>query len=341
MLTIDGSAGEGGGQILRTSLALSLVTGRPFRITKIRANRRRPGLLAQHLTAVQAAATIGAARVEGDTKGSGELVFRPGSVTPGDYSFAVGTAGSCTLVCQAVLPALLCADGPSVLKLEGGTHNPFAPPFDFLERAFLPIIGRMGPTLGATLERPGFYPAGGGRMQLTVEPAAGGELQRVDLLERGRVLKTIARAVVADLPAGIGERELERLATRLDYPPDEQRVERALTSCGPGNVLLLDLACEQITEVFVGFGKRGLPAEKVADRVASEAQRYLSVGAPVGQHLADQLLIPMALAGGGTFRTLSPTRHLLTNIEVIHRFIDLEITREQVEGETWQIEVKV
>src|SRR5262245_8861795 len=163
MLIIDGSFGEGGGQILRTALGLSLVTGVPFRIEKIRAGRQKPGLMRQHLTAVNAAAQVGQAEVIGASVGSQELTFTPGKISPGDYTFAVGTAGSATLVLQTVLPALLTAAQPSFLTLEGGTHNPHAPPFDFLARAFLPLIGRMGPSVTATLIRPGFYPAGGGQ----------------------------------------------------------------------------------------------------------------------------------------------------------------------------------
>src|SRR5262245_60443308 len=171
MEVIDGSQGEGGGQILRTALALSLVTGAPFRVEKIRAGRQKPGLLRQHLTAVTAAVEIGGAAVEGATLGSRELSFRPGSVRPGAYRFAVGTAGSAALVLQTVLPALLTATGPSTVVVEGGTHNPHAPPFDFLALAFLPLLARMGARAQATLDRPGFYPAGGGQLTVEITPA--------------------------------------------------------------------------------------------------------------------------------------------------------------------------
>ena len=167
MIEIDGSQGEGGGQILRTALALALVTGKPFRITNIRAGRKKPGLLRQHLTAIQAAMAVGGAAAEGATIGSRDLVFHPGAITPGTYRFAVGTAGSTTLVLQTILPALLCAGGESMLTLEGGTHNPFAPPFDFLQTTFLPQVNRLGPKVEAVLERPGFYPAGGGRFRVS------------------------------------------------------------------------------------------------------------------------------------------------------------------------------
>ena len=223
MLTIDGTFGEGGGQILRTALALSLVTGKPFRIENIRAGRRNPGLLRQHLTAVNAATEISHAEVTGAAIGSRELTFAPGSVVSGVYSFAVGTAGSTTLVLQTVLPALLVASGKSKVILEGGTHNPFAPPFDFLEKSFLPLVNRMGPRVTAELERPGFYPAGGGRMSVTVEPVIA--LQRLDLQVRGEVLDRRARAVVANLPISIAERELNVIARKMSWPREWMKAE--------------------------------------------------------------------------------------------------------------------
>ena len=184
MITIDGSRGEGGGQVLRTSLALSLATGAPFRIEGIRAQRPKPGLLRQHLTAVQAAAAVGRARVEGAVAGASALTFSPDGVHAGEYAFSIGTAGSATLVLQTILPPLLVAGGRSVVTLEGGTHNPWAPPFDYLERVFLPVVNRLGPRVAVTLERHGFYPAGGGRFTITIEPAP--RLARLDLCDRGR-----------------------------------------------------------------------------------------------------------------------------------------------------------
>jgi len=203
MLTIDGSMGEGGGQVVRSSLALSLVTGTPFRIDKVRAGRKRPGLMRQHLTAVQAAAAVGGARVTGAEIGAQCFTFEPGAVQAGEHRFAVGTAGSATLVLQTVLPALLVAGGPSRLTLEGGTHNPMAPPFDFIAEAFLPLIARMGARCTATLERPGFYPAGGGRFTVEVTPVAE-ELIPFALLERGEVKRREARALPPATGRGAG-----------------------------------------------------------------------------------------------------------------------------------------
>ncbi|HTP65296.1 MAG TPA: RNA 3'-terminal phosphate cyclase [Geobacteraceae bacterium] len=334
MLVIDGSRGEGGGQILRTSLALSLVTGRPFRIEKIRAGRKKPGLMRQHLTAVEAAATVGRAELEEAAIGSQCLIFAPEAVKAGKYRFAMGTAGSCTLVLQTILPALMTADGPSEVVLEGGTHNPHAPPFDFLARAFLPLIGRMGPKLSAHLERPGFYPAGGGKFTVAVEPAA--FLHRLDLSERGLVLNRAARAVLARLPRHIGERELAVVRARLGWNEACCRVEE-VTSPGPGNIICLEIESEHCTEVFTGFGERGVSAEKVAEEAVRQVEEYLAADVPVGPHLADQLLLPMALAGGGSFRTMAPTAHLTTNAEVIRKFLPVDVQIRQLARNDWEV----
>ena len=324
MLTIDGSQGEGGGQILRTALALSLVTGTPFRIDKIRARRARPGLLRQHLTAVSAAVAVGGAEVEGATLGSPSLVFRPGAVKPGEYRFAIGTAGSTGLVVQTVLPALLTAAAPSTLTLEGGTHNPAAPPFDFLARAFLPLIGRMGPRVDAALDRPGFYPAGGGRCTFRVTPVP--RLAPLTLLERGALARRRARALVARLPRQIADRELAVVRSRLGWSGEElEAVVVDGAARGPGNVLLLELESEHVTELFSGFGQRGVRAEAVAEQAVTEARRYLAAGVPVGPHLADQLLLPLALAGRGAFRTVELSSHSRANLDVIRAFSPIRI----------------
>jgi len=325
MIVIDGSLGEGGGQVLRTALSLSLVTRQEFTIHNIRAGRERPGLLNQHLAAVRAAQAVGQAEVEGDAKGSRELVFKPRQVVPGDYSFDVGTAGSATLVLQTILPALMTAAGRSALVLEGGTHNPFAPPFEFVAKAFLPVIQRMGPNVKAKLDRHGFHPAGGGKMRVTIEPSP--KLTRVDLPERGNILKCCCTAVVANLPEHIAERELKVLKRKLFLAPD--RVETPqVKSHGPGNVLLVELECAHATEVFIGFGREGLRAELVADRLAKEVNHFVEANVPVGEHLADQLLLPMALAGSGSFVTLPLSQHALTNIEIIKQFLPVEIRAE-------------
>jgi RNA 3'-terminal phosphate cyclase (ATP) len=338
MILIDGSFGEGGGQILRTALGLSLFTRQPFRIEKIRAGRRNPGLLRQHLTAVKAAARIGQAEVTGATIGSTQLTFAPGRVAPGRYNFAVGTAGSATLVLQTVLPALLISDDleqQTHLTLEGGTHNPFAPPFDFLAKAFLPLLERMGARIEARLERYGFYPAGGGCFEIAITPVK--RLEPIELSERGRILDRRATSIVAHLPRNVAERELGVVNKKLSWPWEWLEAESITNSPGPGNVIMLEIESENVTEVFTGFGERGVAAEAVADQAVIAARRYLASDVAVGEHLADQLLLPMALARGGSFTTIPPSRHTTTNIEIIRKFLDVEIAAEQITNRSWRI----
>jgi RNA 3'-terminal phosphate cyclase (ATP) len=328
MLHLDGSAGEGGGQILRTALGLSLVTGTPFTIDRIRAGRERPGLQRQHLAAVRAAADIGRADIRGAAVGSSVLTFKPGPVTPGSYRFDVGTAGSATLVLQAVLPALLRASAPTTLTLEGGTHNPWAPTYDFLERAFLPLITRMGTKVTSKLERRGFYPAGGGRFTVSIEP--GSRLERLDLLERGKVVARRGRAIVSALPVSIAHRELKVLESSLSLDRNQLKAVEELHPVGPGNALILEIESEHVTEVVSSIGEKRVSAETVADRACEEARRYLTAEAPVGEHLADQLLIPLALAGGGSFVTTPVSSHTTTNIDVIGRFLSRKFSVERL-----------
>lgn len=323
LIDIDGSLGEGGGQILRSSLALSLVTGQPFRINGIRAGRRKPGILRQHLTAIQAAVEVGGGVADGAELGSRELVFRPGKVRGGEFQFAVGTAGSATLVLQTVLPALLQAGSPSHLWLGGGTHNPMAPPFDFLARTFLPQLQRFGPRVEATLARPGFYPAGGGRMEISVTPVE--KLAPMELLARGEEGERSVAAHLAALPPDIASRAFGQVRKRLPWAEAcFARVEHP-REYGPGFALVAHVASERIVETFSGFGERGVRAEAVADGMVEGIHRYLASTAPVGEYLADQLLLPLALAGGGAFRAIGLSRHARTNIEVIGKFLPLEI----------------
>ncbi len=339
MIVIDGSKGEGGGQILRTSLGLSLLTGQSFRIEKIRAGREKPGLMRQHLTAVSAAVEVSDAAVAGDAIGSQELTFEPGPATHGRYEFAVGTAGSATLVLQTLLPALIVAKGPSQLTLKGGTHNPWSPPFDFLANVFLPLLNRMGACVKAKLVKPGFYPAGGGEFTIEIEPAADG-LQPLTLLERGEIVSRRARAVVAGLPDHIAERELKVVEKKLGWTGELLTIERVRDSDGPGNIVMLESVSRNVTEIFTAFGEKDVRAEAVGARAVEEAREYLAAGVPVGLHLADQLLVPMVLAGG-KFRTTAPTRHTTTNIEAIRRFVDVDITAAHAteDGKDWEIEV--
>lgn len=333
MLAIDGSFSEGGGQILRSSLALSMLTGRPFRIDKIRAGRKKPGLMRQHLTAVQAAARICNAQVDGAAVNSGSVVFRPQAVAPGEYHFAIGTAGSTTLVLQTVLPALLTASGPSKLILEGGTHNPMCPPFEFLQRAFLPLINRMGPTVSAELQQHGFAPGGGGRFEVRITPAPDGKLLGFDLLERGEIQHRSATAILSNLQRHIGERELEVIRQKLGWEDSHLQIQELQGPRGPGNIVLIEVASEHVTELASSCGAQGIRAEAVAEDAVRAIRDYLKTGVPVGEYLADQILLPLALAGRGQFATLPLSRHSTTHIELIRRFVEINIAVESISSE--------
>jgi RNA 3'-terminal phosphate cyclase (ATP) len=329
-LLIDGASGEGGGQILRTSLALSVITGRPFRIVNIRGNRPKPGLRRQHMTGVLAAAAICGAQVEGAAVDSREVSFTPpagGRAWAGNYVFDVGSAGSTMLVLQTVLPALMIADGPSTITLSGGTHNFGAPPFLFLEKAFLPLVNRMGPRIELRIDRAGFAPRGGGRAHVRITPSP---LRKLEIMERGAIRHRLARASIAGLPREIADRELRVAARVLEWRPDEVMVDEWPADQGPGNLVTVEVEAEHVTEVFTAFGAKGTPAEDVARAAAREAKHHLSTDVPVGEHLADQLLLPLALAGGGAFLTGDLSLHATTNIETIRKFLDVAVDVREV-----------
>ncbi len=322
-LVIDGSAGEGGGQILRTSLALSMATGTPFVLEKIRAGRKKPGLMRQHLTCVKAAALVCGAEVEGATLGSSRLVFRPGPIASGDHTMDIGSAGSVSLVLQTIALPLALALGQGVdpvrITVRGGTHALWAPPFPFLERAWLPLMRRAGAQLGLELVASGFYPAGGGEVVLTVSPSE----RLVPLhLGEGGVLSTLQlRAIVAGLSEGIARRELSAAAELLTDMSVELASE-SVRSPGPGNAMWLVARDEAtgIANVFSGIGDVGVPAEDIGHQVAESFLAWRATGTSIEAHLADQVMLPMALAGGGSFTTNELTLHSQTNIEVIRAF---------------------
>jgi RNA 3'-terminal phosphate cyclase (ATP) len=328
MVQIDGSFGEGGGQILRSSLSLSVVTGKPFRIENIRANRQKPGLLRQHLTAVQAAAEVGSAEVEGASLASKALTFVPGKIRSGEFRFAIGTAGSGTLVLQTILPALITAAGSSRIEIEGGTHNPGAPPFDFLQRSFIPLIERMGPKVKLELQRYGFYPAGGCLFVVEITPAEA--LKPSAMNERGEITTKRATAMVANLPYHIARRELNTVGKLLNWDAGLLCCEETRNSVSPGNLVMIELVSSTVTEIFTAFGKLGVSAEDVAKDAAEQARAYMHSSAAVDEHLSDQLLLPLALACGGSFSAVSLNLHAKTNMEVIRQFlpVDFELAEE-------------
>ena len=345
-LCINGAQGEGGGQVVRSSLALALVTGRTVTIENVRAGRKKPGLRPQHLAAVNAVAAVCDGKVQGAQLGSQWLQFNPRPARAGNYHFNVGTAGSATLVLQTILPGLLTADGRSTLVLEGGTHNPWAPPFDFLQRAFLPLVHRMGPRVTASLERHGFYPAGGGRFTVTIEPHP--TLAGFDLLQRGAIVSRSVCAVIANLPMHIAEREVKAMLCGMTWGSDCGRVEE-VDATGRGNVAYIELRSEHLTELFTSFGRIGVRAERVAFEAVEQALAYLTSSAAVGPYLADQLILPLGISAwqasgagrrrGGSYSTLPLTSHTATHIEILRQFLEIDIRVDQLGDGTCLVSV--
>jgi RNA 3'-terminal phosphate cyclase (ATP) len=323
--------------VLRTSLALTILCARPVRLTAIRARRSRPGLKAQHLAAVRGAASICGAEVRGDALGSSELWFAPGPVVPGLHDIDIGTAGSATLVLQTVLLPLLMAPAPSRVVIRGGTHNPLAPTYEFLAHSYLPALELMGARASIELGRHGFYPAGGGLLISEIQP--GQQLEQISLCERGREVGRLARALVAHLPRHIAEREIEVVRKRLGWRSRELQVVEVEDSDGPGNALILEVDCGGPRAVFSRFGQVRVPAERVAAAAVRELLAWRESGAPVEEHLADQLLLPMALAGGGRFVTSTFTSHARTGAAIISRFLPVEFR--QVSSPAGGVEIVV
>lgn len=340
MIELDGSEGEGGGQVLRTALSLSMATGRPFRIGRVRAGRSNPGLRRQHRTAVRAAAELTDAEVAGDRLGSREVTFRPtGAPRPGEYRFDTGGAGSATLVLQTLLPPLLAGEGAYRIAVDGGTHNPAAPPHEFLARSWLPLLRSIGADTGVTLERAGFFPGGGGRLAARVDPAP--PPTPLTLRDRGDLRDLRARSHIAGLPGHVAERELATVQAALEIRDDRlEAVDHGERPAGVANVLVVEVESEAVTEVFTEHGRRGLPAEEVAARAARRARRYLESDAAVWRHLADQLPVPLALCSGGTYRTGEPSSHTRTVLNVVRAFLEIGVGLESAGAGTWEISVE-
>lgn len=324
MIELDGAAGEGGGQILRSALTLSMITGQPFRIRDIRANRAKPGLMRQHLVAVQAAAQICSADIGHVEVGARMLEFVPGKIKGGEYAFAIGTAGSCTLVLQTILPALLFADEASFVKVCGGTHNPMAPPVQFLQRAYGRVLADMGADVEIELKRFGFYPAGGGEVVARIQPRA--KLQQLSLMTRGERVSAYAESFIAGVPLSVARRELACVATGMGWDENQLLVRGLPQDQGPGNALLITLEHQHVTEVFCAFGEKSVRSETVAKHAIQQVRAYLRSDAAVGEYLADQLMLPLALAGGGEFTLSHVSAHAQTNAAVIEKFLPVATT---------------
>lgn len=338
---IDGSMGEGGGQILRTSLALACITGKNLHIENIRAARHKPGLAKQHLSCVRAACEICGGQCEGAAIGSKVLDFQPGPIHGGNFTFDIGSAGSATLVIQTILPALFLADKPSTVTVTGGTHNPWAPPFDFLAETFLPAIGTAGFDAECKLEKYGFFPAGGGKIALNIRPRQQKPNQSINLCEPPEYVQIHARIYTARLPDHIAQRQKKLLGQSKLKFKNIEHIE-VTDSDGPGNCIMIRICNSRRTTVFTAFGQRGKPSEKVVGEVVSLAEDFLPSSAAIDRFLADQLLIYMAILNsrpsgekpapakaGGCYTTNELSTHLTTNIETIKKFLPVDFTTER------------
>lgn len=335
IIKIDGSIGEGGGQILRTALSLSMITGIPFELINIRAGRKKPGLMRQHLVCVQASQRISNAIVEGAELHSQRLYFQPQQVQAGKYDFQIGSAGSTILVLQTLLPALMMQDQPSQISIQGGTHNPMAPTADFIEHCFLSTIQRLGIHVDFNCERAGFFPIGAGQIHATIHPWAT-QTQYI-AQDKGKPLNTVAYAAALNIPSNIAERELEVLNNKLDLT---ERKILNFQGISQGNTAFVVAKFEHHQQVFSALGEKNKTAENVAKDLAKEVKAYLDSDAIADEYLADQLLLPLALGKGGEFTAQIISEHTRTQATMIQQFLNCAISFTELENNHWQIKVK-
>ncbi len=329
MIQIDGSFGEGGGQILRTSLTLALMTGTSFEIKNIRANRKRPGLMTQHLKSVEAAKLICNGNVRGAEMKSTNLVFEPGTVAPGDYSINIQTAGSTSLVFQTIyLPLTLCYS-ESKITITGGTHVPWSPCFHYLKNQWQPALEKIGFKMKFTLDRAGFYPQGQGRIRITISPIE--KIQPISLTERGSLIKIAGISAVANLDKSVAERQQRQAQRRLEKAGFETEIKiEAMPAKYKNTMCMIQPIYEKCSGCFTALGAIGKRAEKVAEEAVAKAIDYLNSNGCVDKYLADQLILPLAFAKGKSeYTTTEITEHLRTNIEVMKKFLDIEIRVEK------------
>ncbi len=330
MIQIDGSFGEGGGQVLRTSLTLSLIIGQSCEIYNIRAKRKNPGMQPQHLKCVEAALLISSGQAKGHRKGSTHLIFKAGWVLPGDYRIDIGTAGSTSLVLHTIYLPLALKENGSRLTITGGTHNLWSPCFHFLSLHWLRYLEQIGFELKLKMDRAGFYPKGDGKIRVEIAPAA--YFKPLNLLNRGKLKKIDGISAIANLDFNIAERQrgqsLKRLE-RLGYQP--QIAIEKMSSRYKGTMMLLQAEFENGRGCFTALGSIGKRAEKVADETVDDLIEYLNADGCIDKYLADQLILPLSFAKGESiFSTSKVTNHLATNLAVVKKFLDIKTN---VEGE--------
>lgn len=327
-IEIDGSLGEGGGQILRTALSLSCITGHSLKLFNIRKGRKRPGLMPQHVTCVSAAASICHAGVSGNEKGSSELTFVPDRIMPGDYTFDIQTAGSCSLVFQTLLPPLILSGKTSDITIKGGTHVPFSPTYDYISDVFLPMLSRIGIKTESSIERYGFYPKGGGEVSFRIHPAA--TIKGMQFTSRGALLSVHGHSGVSNLPLSIAERQKMSVMQEMPLSDVDFRVIE-VPSYGQGTFVFLKGEYENSFAGFSALGERGKPAETVGREAAEQFIAFHNSSACLDPYLADQMVLYLSLAKeDSSFTTSRITQHLITNLLVIEKFLNI---RYEIQGE--------
>jgi len=338
-LKIDGNYGEGGGQILRSALALSCVLQKEIEIYNIRKGRKVPGLQAQHLTCVRAAQAISEAEVEGDTLQSQVLRFSPKKIKGGDLFLDVGTAGSVCLVLQSILIPLSLAFAPSELRIKGGTHVPFSPPVTYFQKILFPMLNRLGLSFSMEIKRWGWYPKGGGEVICEVRPVE--KIKSLNLIERGKLLKLSGLSAVSNLPLSIAQRqkqEAERILKENNFELQTEILDAP--SIGKGTSFFLEADFENSFAGFSSLGAIGKRAEQVADEACKDFLDYVKTSAVVEEHLADQLIPFLALAQGeSNFSVSKISQHLLTNIWITQQFLPVKIEVEGKENQPGKVKI--
>ena len=327
-IDIDGSFGEGGGQILRTALSLSCITGLPFRLFNIRKGRKKSGLMPQHITCVNAVSEICNAKVSGCSKGSTSLTFTPGKINSGNYTFDIKTAGSTSLVFQTILPPLLFADGPSHITIIGGTHVPFSPNYHYISEVFIPVLNKLGIKIEPSIVKYGFYPKGGGEVSFKILPA--GKIKSLNAASKETLVNISGYTGVSRLPLTIAEREKNSVLKAL-HPLSAEIQIMDVSSPGEGTFVFLKGEYDNTLCGFSSLGERGKPAERVGKEAAEQFMHFHNSPACLEPHLSDQILIYLSLSNeNSSFTTSCITQHLLTNIWVIEKFLKV---RCQIEGD--------